>query len=294
MNVRDARFAGIHTKRRAGFAPGFTLVELLVVIGIIAVLIGMLLPALNRARRAAADTVCASNLKQFANGCVIYMTENKGWMPPGYGTSQGNIEIVNAGNRPYGGALMALRKYTNPKALYSPADTWNTYEQDAALWEKFMRDGGPNYAGAGFAADDIMRTSYVMREPTFDLPPLANGANTKYNQVSGQSPLFKYDKRRQSYVSDRFCRNWIWSFHGGSQTLSGTSTYTKAENGRGWHVGFTDGSVVFIENTAKIWPVSSAYNNKPVIQPKEFNNRYRQWPLYDYLQTGYYSKQYGG
>lgn len=57
---------------------GFTLVELLLVIGIIAVLVAILLPALNKARRAANTVVCESNLHQIAIAMVIYAQQNNG------------------------------------------------------------------------------------------------------------------------------------------------------------------------------------------------------------------------
>jgi prepilin-type N-terminal cleavage/methylation domain-containing protein/prepilin-type processing-associated H-X9-DG protein len=66
-----------NSKRRSGF----TLVELLVVIGIIAVLVSILLPALNRAREAARAVVCASNLKQLGMALAMYVNDNKDCTP---------------------------------------------------------------------------------------------------------------------------------------------------------------------------------------------------------------------
>jgi prepilin-type N-terminal cleavage/methylation domain-containing protein/prepilin-type processing-associated H-X9-DG protein len=104
---------------------GFTLVELLVVIGIIALLISILLPSLNQARKAATLLQCQSNLRSIGQAISIYSNENKGTLPMGQTWSWEMYDVR------YPGAWNAAPStWQYPGAPYV-VDTWyHTYIND--------------------------------------------------------------------------------------------------------------------------------------------------------------------
>jgi prepilin-type N-terminal cleavage/methylation domain-containing protein len=122
--------------KRASHRKGFTLVELLVVIAIIGVLVGLLLPAVQKIRDAAGRIKCANNLRQMGLALHNY-NDTRGQFPPG---------VVDPGQRPWGTAvdgsgaprhgahafwswMAELMPYIEQDNLYKLADAWANTEQ---------------------------------------------------------------------------------------------------------------------------------------------------------------------
>ena len=102
-----------HIASNRSRVSGFTLVELLVVIGIIALLISMLVPALNRARAAGRTITCASNVRQIGLVFRLYATDNRDSLPPGqydHGGAEGNWTWTDYLDRYLGARLSQAQK----------------------------------------------------------------------------------------------------------------------------------------------------------------------------------------
>lgn len=190
---------------------GFTLVELLVVIGIIAVLIGVLLPALTRARIQAAKVACQANLHDIGLAIAIYESENNSWLPAGTTSNsavagthwdatlqqilgrKGAITNVGAGNAGMIGQAFLCPSRNIDQAVNSSSAT---YECDYSANPRLMPRVYCGDLDNGIAGRNTRPVRYM--------------AQVKSTQVqhSGDLILIADGTQINPAVSTSYCTNW--------------------------------------------------------------------------------------
>jgi prepilin-type N-terminal cleavage/methylation domain-containing protein len=224
--------------RKRLLLTAFTLIELLVVIAIIAVLIGLLLPAVQKVREAAARTQSANNLHQIALALANYEATHKFYTPSGGYPywSGGNYSASEGGT--YGPSFFFLLPYMEQQNLfnssYTPQSTWG-YQNNVWGYYTFNVYYGPNVNGLVKPYTDPGDPT-VPTDPT-DAPVsyLANEMAFNWSGPMNSNKVTDGTSNTVSYTTGYYncVQTYTYSWSWGSYTY--TAGGQKQWNGQWWY-----------------------------------------------------------